>query len=263
VTVRRPEVRDGHALAPEPARFERSAEVVAALRRTFADEGLHIVRPLSRASFGRAGAEALVEAALPGAGGAVIVGDGGAAFFARFQSASAPPSSVGRAAEPDPLDRYTAEVTGRAAARALAPLGVAYRIVHPFDAGERPWPFQRLGLAAGLPGPGPLALQVHPTYGPWWAYRALVVVGVELAEAAPLSAPCDGCAAPCVSACPGGAVRTAGFAAAACVEARLARSACQLDCAARRACVVGREHAYGAAQLAFHMGASLRMLRRR
>ena len=79
----------------------------------------------------------------------------------------------------------------------------------------------------------------------------------------PLANPCAGCPAPCAAACPAGAVAAAGFALDRCVQHRLAEPACAHDCCARRACIVGIGHAYGASQLGFHMAASLHMIRPR
>ena len=190
---------------------------------------------------------------LPGARAAVIVGSGGPPFFDLFAAGSAEASD----GAPHPLDRYTRRVAGAAAAAALAPLAAAHAVYYPFDGAEPLIPFQRLGRAAGLGGPGPLALQIHPVFGPWWAYRALVVVDRELPEQPPIGDGCAGCDAPCVAACPAHAVARAGFAVAACHARRLTAEPCRLSCAARIACVRGPSHRYTDAQLAFHMAASM------
>jgi len=190
---------------------------------------------------------------LPGARAAVIVGSGGPAFFDLFAAGSAEASD----GAPHPLDRYTRRVAGAAAAAALAPLAAAHAVFYPFDGAEPLIPFQRLGRAAGLGGPGPLALQIHPVFGPWWAYRALVVVDRELPAQPPIGDGCAGCDAPCEAACPAHAVARAGFAVAACHSRRLTAEPCRLSCAARIACVRGPSHRYTDAQLAFHMAASM------
>ncbi len=188
---------------------------------------------------------------LPGAAGALIVGAGGRAFFQRFSEA--PELHDG---SPDPLDRYTARSVAAAVAAALADSGARYAIGHPF--GVAPViPFQRLGRAAGLGGPGPLALQIHPEFGPWWAYRALVVLDQPLPPAVAPGDGCAGCPAPCVAACPAGAVARTGFDVRLCHARRLSAPACQESCAARLACIRGPEHRYEDRQLAFHMRASM------
>ncbi len=223
------------------------------LRAELAAEGLHIVRPVTAAAVVAAGMALPAVPSLPRPRALVVVGDGGGAFYARFRAAG---ETSGR----DPLDRYTARVVGAAVARALA--GVDHAVVFPFLAEGPPLPLQRIGVAAGLPPAGPLGLQVHPVYGPWWAYRAIVALGCEVTPEPPLASPCAGCAAPCATACPGEAVATAGFRLDACVRRRAADPGCQLSCAARLACVAGPQHRYPDEQLAFHMRASLVHIRR-
>jgi hypothetical protein len=233
--------------------------VLDALARSLGGCGLNILLPLDAAAFDEACAPVApglrASALLPGARGAVVVGSGGPTFFDGF-ARDAPEATDGR---PDPLDRFTRRVAEEAVRLALQPLAVAHALVFPFrDTGGVPHvPFQRLGRAAGLGPPSPLGLQIHPTYGPWWAYRALVVVDQALPPAAPLAHPCDGCPAPCVAACPAGAVQPTGFVVPACHARRIAAEPCRLSCAARIACVRGPEQRYSDDELAFHMRASM------
>jgi hypothetical protein len=140
---------------------------------------------------------------------------------------------------------------------ALAPLGAGHGIMFPFAGAQPVVPFQRLGRAAGLGGPSPLGLQIHPVFGAWWAYRALLLVDAELPPVPPLGDGCAGCPAPCVGACPAGAVRLAGFSVPDCHHRRLTAEPCRLSCAARIACIRGPEHRYTDRELAFHMAASM------
>lgn len=97
-----------------------------------------------------------------------------------------------------PLDAYVAAVVTRAAA-ALATRALLFfaHVVEP-----TPIPIQRIAEAAGLAQLSPSHLSVHPTYGPWLALRAVVVLDVDGPEvSADLAArPCDGCARPCMPA---------------------------------------------------------------
>jgi hypothetical protein len=237
------------------------SSTLARLRAALGEVGLNIVLPLGQAGLDRAGLDVRLDRLLPGAGGAVVVGDGGGAFFAGFQ-AHRPPAD----ADDNPLDRYTAHTIERAATQALAP--DPFLIAFPFarapgNSTSTGWlPFQRLGQVAGLPRPGPLGVQVHPRFGPWWGYRALIVVRQPLVEEPPLAAPCDGCAAPCVRACPADALAGRHLNIDRCAGHRL-QDHCADRCASRLACVAGPEHRYPDAQLAFHMAASLRMIRTR
>ena len=192
----------------------------------------------------------------------MIVGSGGRELFARFREAP-----ERRDGQPSPLDRFTRAAIGAAAAEALQGLAGGHRLLFPFTDSLPALPFQRLGRAAGLAGPGPLGLQIHPFFGPWWAYRGLIALSlaeVTWSEAtwaagpgAPLGDGCAGCPAPCVDACPAGAVRLAGFSVPDCHARRLASPDCRLSCVARIRCVRGPEHRYTDEQLAFHMAASM------
>jgi hypothetical protein len=235
--------------------------VLDALTLALGARGLNVTMPLDAAAFDAACAPvapALTLASLlPAARGALVVGAAGRAFFEAFTRARA--TGV-LAAGPEPLDRHTRAVVGEAAREALEPLGVTHVEHFPFlgaTAGGAVIPFQRLGRAAGLAPSSPLGLQIHPEYGAWWAYRALVVVEVELPPGSPLSDGCAGCPAPCVAACPASAVRPEGFVVVACHARRLVAEACHLSCAARHACIRGPEHRYSDEQLAFHMAASM------
>jgi len=106
--------------------------------------------------------------------------------------------------------------------------------------------FVALGRAAGLGVPGRLGLLLHPVYGPWLSLRAALVTSALLPPAKESSgfAPCTDCPAPCAEACPGDAVAAEGFDATACAETTRVSAGCVSRCAARHACVIGREHAY-------------------
>jgi hypothetical protein len=211
---------------------------------------LNVLLPLAPVDFDAVAGPLRLADLLAGAGGALLVGSGGPAFFDRFAGAW----EAGDGA-PDPLDRYTARVVPAVVDATLGPLGARHAVHFPF--GVRPLiPFQRLGRRAGLGGPGPLGLQIHPEFGPWWAYRALIVLDRALPAVDPPGDGCAGCDAPCVDACPAGAAARAGFAVAACHARRLTAEPCRLSCAARIACVRGPAHRYRDEELAFHMRAS-------
>jgi len=231
--------------------------VLAALEAALGARGLDVTWPLDAAAFDGACAPvapALRLAALLPGGRAALVVASGRAFFDAFARARDPADTA-----PNPLDRHARAVVVEAARAALDPLGVAHAELFPFLGGDGGVviPFQRLGRAAGLAASSPLGLQIHPTYGAWWAYRALVVVDVDLPPGAPLSDGCAGCPAPCVAACPASAVQRAGFSIPACHARRLTAEPCHLSCAARIACIRGPEHRYSDEQLAFHMRASM------
>ena len=248
-------------------------ELLAALRSRLAEEGLGIVLPLPGATFNEVaagtGSPGLTEL-LPEARAAIVVGDGGPSFFERFETdRRAAPLGIARGGpgpswSSDPLDAYTVAVLERgvAAAWTVWSSTVTWRVFHPFIDATPALPFQRLGAAAGVPAPGPLGIQVHPHFGPWWAYRALLVVSFPLRTEASLAASCPGCSRPCVAACPAGAVSASGFFQEPCTARRRLGPPCDEHCVARVSCPVGPSARYSDRQLAFHMRASLRLAAR-
>ncbi len=180
----------------------------------------------------------------PGARGALVVGNAGRELWERFVA------SPERALENDPLDAYTRRVLARSAAlcRPAASVG--------FYADRRDGvylPLVALARRAGFGAPGRVGVLIHPVSGPWIGIRAVLLVAESFEPREPAAwSPCDGCAAPCASACHGGLVGAGGIDAQACYRIRLTLPECALACDARRACVVGREHAYSAEQTAHH-----------
>ena len=96
---------------------------------------------------------------------------------------------------------------------------------------------------------------VHPVYGPWLSLRALLLSTRARPCTGPLPGfePCRGCPAPCATACHGGALPPGGFDAPRCGATRRRDPRCALRCDARRACVLGQDHAYAAEAEAHHM----------
>lgn len=128
--------------------------------------------------------------------------------------------------------------------------------------------------AAKAQYPSRLGIGLRPDCGTWFAVRAAVVTNLtdpaeawlrERYPALDLSkdSPCVRCdGTPCVNACPAAAIDTS-FHLLRCVDQRLLpESTCAPRCDARLACPVGAEHRYPDAQLGYHYGVSLKMLRR-
>ena len=181
------------------------------------------------------------------AASAVIVGNAGPAMFARF------------AAEHDPardtLDDWCRTVLGRLAASLGA--GVHF----PFDV--PPLPFSAWARRAAAGHASPLGRNIHPRYGLWHAYRALLTFSERLKLPPPESGPhpCDDCPdRPCLSACPVGAFTPSGYDVAACAAHLGSPDGGQcmsLGCLARHACPIGQAYAYDPPQAGFHMTAFL------
>jgi ferredoxin len=180
----------------------------------------------------------------------VMVGNAGPQMHAHFTSA--PEAADGL---PHPLDRWTRRIVDGLAAE----LGA--EAIYPFQG--PPWfPFQRWARHADPDlHPSPTGILIHPVFGLWHALRAALLLAnpVELPPSLLAASPCEACAAkPCLTSCPVGAIRHDSYRVADCraLLATLSGQSCMmLGCAARRACPVGREHAYAAGQAAFHMRA--------
>ena len=193
---------------------------------------------------------------LPGARSALVIGSGGRALYASLKSS---PEIARR--EADPFDAYTVRIVSEAAAKLT-------REGFPSFAGfaheRRDGKFVdlvALGRASGLGADSRLGLLLHPKYGPWMSLRAVVLTECDVAPT-PANArfePCRRCPAPCVLACPGGALDRGRLSVTACFQGRVVHASCRQRCDARRACVLGTDHAYLAACEGHHMGTSLAM----
>jgi epoxyqueuosine reductase QueG len=193
------------------------------------------------------------ETLLPGAVSALVIGSGGRALFDAFRNA--PEAARLR----DPVDTYTARVLAEAV-HGLERAGQASRVVHALEHREGCFAdLVALGRAAGLGWPSRLGLLLHPRFGPWMSLRAVVLSEADFAVGGELrvTAPCEGCPAPCATACPGAALPASGFDVSRCAETRRSLDRCRDRCAARRACTLGLDHAYSERAEAHHMTASL------
>lgn len=198
------------------------------------DEGVEApLRLESLASFARAG---------------LLVVSGGSAFFENFLRE--------QREEPDPLDAYTRRVV-EALVAPLRRAGRRVEVRYPFWSEEAPLPFQRIARAAGL-APSLLGLDLHPRFGPWAAYRALLLLDFALEEpAVPRFEPCLGCPAPCIEACPVDAVSRAGWDVERCFDHRLGEGGCGDGCHSRLACPVGAEHRYAPPVMRYFQASAL------
>jgi hypothetical protein len=183
-----------------------------------------------------------------GAGTLLLLGPDGPAMWAAF---SAAPEACDGA--PDALDRWSARVicglAGALGAQALFPFG-----------GPPYAPFLRWALASGRAWPSRLGMLIHDARGVWVSYRGALAVEARLALPPPRRAasPCEGCPAPCLTACPVGAFGPQGYDVAGCRAhlGTVAGAACNdLGCGARHACPASRDAAPAPAQAAFYMRA--------
>jgi len=125
---------------------------------------------------------------------------------------------------------------------------------------------QALGARVGWHHDSLLKVGIHPHWGTWFAYRALVLADTCLPltpTRAPAPGPCPGCAdAPCMDACPASAVQRRDFALERCLAHRLEpQSACASTCHARLACPLGGALRYPPEQIEHMYRHSLEMVR--
>lgn len=113
------------------------------------------------------------------------------------------------------------------------------RYLNPYRSGYR-FPFQRGALAAGLGVLGLNNVVLHPEWGPWFSLLGAVVLTEEVPPIRPHPGfdPCRGCHAPCLAACPSGAVSRTGFDGYRCIETKVSHRPCLHACPARTACVL-------------------------
>lgn len=158
-----------------------------------------------------------------------------------------------------PIDTFTVSVVEQFL-QTEHPLA-AYEIVYP---GAYTVSLQELGKLVGWHHASPFMVGVNAHYGPWFAYRALVLANTDL-PVTPTTAsesPCSTCEdTPCINACPPRALDDGKFNLEKCVNYRQqADSQCKTTCLARRACPVASEHRYTDEQMQYHYGRSMKMI---
>ena len=175
----------------------------------------------------------------------MLLGPAGAGFWEIF--AASPEYRDGRN---DPLDRWSERVIGGLAA------ACGGEALFPF--GGPPWrPFTGWARASGEAWASPVGLLVHARRGLMVSYRGALALAERLELPPPAARPCDGCAAPCLAACPVGALGADGYDVPAChgwLDGMRGRGCLDGGCLVRRACPVG-QGMQPEVQSAFHMAA--------
>ena len=178
----------------------------------------------------------------------LIVGNVGSAIYPHLQHSP-------EFNQPQPMDNWTRRVVDEVA------LSSGAKALFPFD-GPPYLPFQRWAMRAdGRFGRSPLGLLIHSSFGLWSALRAALLFDrpLDITPGAATAIPCDDCSTkPCLSACPVDAFRPGRYDVTSCRAhlGTLSGQDCMMGgCLARRACPVGRTHAYDRAHAGFHMRA--------
>jgi epoxyqueuosine reductase len=246
-------------------------DIIGAIRAAGVRHGLNLVAAIRADRYDSAVAPAMRTTAvtsieIPAAGmpatprSIVVVGNGGGDFWSAFSAfAERNPGWRERA---NPLDDFTREIVEREIAPVVRESGVRCVAVYPFVQAGPSLNFIELARLAGLGGPSIIGVVLHPVYGPWIAFRAALIVDVEIDWAGPAIGfdPCPGCVPrSCITACPASAVAfPSGWDIPKCLTHRVEVEAdCAPRCHARAGCVIGPEHRYPEDELAYHQGRAL------
>jgi hypothetical protein len=254
-----------------PATFADALEnPLETIRRIASRQGLNLIAAIPADRYDRAVAPALRTDAFDSTISSsvkrsiVIVGNGGGDFWRAFSDfANSHPGWRDRA---NPLDDFTREIIEREVVPALCESGSQCLAVFPFINGGSTLNFIELAKLAGLGGPSIIGVVVHPVYGPWIAFRAALILNIDLdspGEALGFD-PCLGCVPRgCISACPATAVAfPAGWEIPRCLTHRVeVEPDCAARCHARVGCVLGPEHRYPDDELAYHQRHALIAMR--
>ncbi len=232
-----------------------AAALLAALGRELPSRGLNLIGVASVAAYDALVPEAYRLGGATTAHAAIVIGQGGGAFWSAYRDHVA--RHPGWEARADPLDDFTTEIMERDVLRLARDAGVAAELRLPFRASAPPVSFVHLAEAAGLGRRGIVGVLIHPEFGPWIALRGALLVDEDVSAPRPAAHfdPCPDCAdRPCIAACPGAAVHhPEGWDVPRCIAHRVAeRADCTDRCHARAACVYGRAHRYPDDALAYH-----------
>jgi hypothetical protein len=150
---------------------------------------------------------------------------------------------------PDPVDRWSARVVATLAA------DTGGAALFPFTG--PPWhPFYAWALRTGRAWPSPVRLLVHDLAGLWVSFRGALALPYPVDLPAPAGNPCTTCPAPCLTACPAGALTGDGYDVSAChayLDTSAGMDCISRGCAVRRACPVGQAYGRVEEQSAYHM----------
>ncbi len=156
----------------------------------------------------------------------------------------------------DPIDDFSARVATAYAAEYLESKAI---LLYP---SSYLISLTELGKRARWSFVSPIGLGIHPKFGLWFAYRAVLLVEVRLHPTAvpEWHSPCDTCVdKPCQTSCPPGAVTEPGsFGLETCSLFRLREnSPCARKCLARLSCPVGAEYRYATEQMNYFYDRSI------
>ncbi len=256
--------------------------------------GLNLCSVLAPHQLQQAGLSVPLADHLPASGVYVVVGNAGSGFWNSVRAGHPQLQTLlealfdenGRGKIGDPVDQLSQTLVETAIENHLP--AARYELLFPPQSAAPPGflPLQQLGRVAGWHQPSPLGSGMHPVFGLWFAYRAVVWIDAESVTAEsvagptestteetaaaqssdPLSDHCLRCESQaCVTACPASAITLADSPdMSACAGFRLAQdSRCADRCLAREACPAVESRAqYPREQIRYHYRLALHTLRR-
>jgi hypothetical protein len=192
----------------------------------------------------------------------VVIGNGGGAFWRAFKGHVE--ANHDWFERDNPLDDFTRKIVDEQIVRPITASGVGCVVVYPFGTGPT-LNFMQLARLAGLAGPSIIGVVVHPVFGPWIAFRAALLLDVEIDRPGDAVGfdPCPTCTMrSCISACPAAAVSyPAGWNIPRCLTHRVeAHPQCADRCHARVACVLSPDQRYPDDELAYHQARALKVM---
>ena len=234
------------------------------VRAVAAPLGLNLIAATPSALYDAEAAPAMRASSIdPACRSIIVAANGGGGFWREFKRHAE--RNPGWMERENPLDDFTRTAVESRIAPVIREAGFRCIPAFPFMGGAS-LNFMLLGRLAGIAGPSIIGVLVHPSFGPWIAFRAALLVDAEVDEPGGAAGfnPCPSCATrSCIAACPAAAVSfPAGWDIPRCLIHRIERQEqCESRCHARVDCVIGREHRYPEDELAYHQERALRAMR--
>ncbi|MBC3872695.1 hypothetical protein [Undibacterium flavidum] len=193
----------------------------------------------------------------------ILIGHGGTTMWQAIQENNRErhiDTVMDRNSDEHPIDAFSIATVQRFLQTEWA--GCDYEILYP---GSRTIGLQSLGKQAGWHHHSPFMVGINAHFGSWFAYRVAVLANTQLPLTGKVEtvSPCNSCGDKvCIAACPAQALDDGQFNLDKCLDYRQqSASLCEKTCLARVACPVGDAHRYTDAQMNYHYGRSINMIR--